>query len=488
MRAQAKPRGLRDEQPVPYGNFVMGNRVFGNIAPAHVSDAMVLGLPAASRAVNLIANGVASMAPLKVLADDGVTPITPTPTIARRPNATMSPFTFWHSAVATALMRGNFVGLYADFDVNGYPRQVVPLPPQLVLCRYNGDGFLEYNFMGKRYTQLDLVHVPGMVLPGNPWGVGVVENFRRSLGAALEQQYMAADVYSRGAVPTGVLEVPLPNPDPTTVRETKEQWIEQQGHGQAAPAVLPQGWKYEKIAWSPEDLQFLESRQFMVAEVAFMFGLDPTDLSATLAGAASSLTYANVEQRIVERIGEAYGPWMLRFEQAWDDMVPGAQSCKFVPSQLMRTDSKTQSEVDKSDIESGVKTKDEARKDRGLPALTAAQKAESAPPPVVPAVDNTAGAAPADNVPADNLGDAALRAGIGKPVSKAPPHGIGKPVSIVPPKGVGKPVSTQAYQQAWKFSLSQADRDRYMRQAGGSLVHAMALFKVAYDKNPAKYR
>lgn len=391
MRAQAKPRGTRDEQPVPFGNFIMGQRSFGSMLPPHVSDAMVLGLPAANRAVNLIANGVASMAPLRVFDADGTTPILPTPNIAARPNATMSTFTFWHSAVITALMRGNFVGLYADFDpTTGFPRQVVPLPPQLVLARYNGDGFLEYNFLGQTYTQLDLVHVPGLVLPGSPWGVGIVENFRRSLGAALEMQFMAADVYHRGAVPTGTLEVPISNPDATTISDTKQQWIDGIG-GQRVPAVIPQGWKFTPISWSPEDAQFLQSREFAVAEMAFMAGLDPTDLSASLAGGSTNMVYSNVEQREIARVTEAYGPWALRFEQAWSDLLPGAQTTRFDADRLMRMDAKTRADVDSLNIDSGVTLVDEAREAAGKPPLTPAQKAElKAAPPVAPAANAAA--------------------------------------------------------------------------------------------------
>src|SRR5688572_16312156 len=68
----------------------------------------VRGLPAAWRAVNLIANGVASMTPPRTYDADEITQVDSPPVVAR-PLATMTAFDFWHMAVAVAVMRGNFV-------------------------------------------------------------------------------------------------------------------------------------------------------------------------------------------------------------------------------------------------------------------------------------------------------------------------------------------------------------------------------------------
>jgi HK97 family phage portal protein len=390
LQRAARPRGLRPEQPVPFGNGLYAghgfNNRFGPTPLLGVNEVQVMGLPGAWYCVNKIANGVASMAPLEVVDGDGTTSLD-TPPICARPNAMMTNEWFWTQAVASAVMRGNFIGILADLDpITFYPRQVIPVPPDVCQAYYDDDGFLQYTISGVPYHPDDVLHVPGFTLPGVPWGFGMVETFRRGLGAALEQQHMAADTYHSASVPPGVLTVPRPRLAPGEAEGIQGQWTEAHGSGTRVPAVLPQGWDWKAITWSPEDAQFLESRQFSVAELALMAGMDPSDLGASLAGASNSITYANVEQREISRVQDVYGPWMRKFEQAWSDVIPADSEARFVPARRFRLDAKTEAEVHEIRIASKVETPDEARKDMGRPPLTAAQKKEmaaSAPPPPV---------------------------------------------------------------------------------------------------------
>jgi len=398
-RAQQRPRGLRPEIPVPFPGqqFRPFGQLYGGNPAQWVSEMQVLGLPSAWRAVNLIANGVASMWPMKTFDEDGVTE-TPAPNVCTRPNAMWTCFDFAHMALATALMRGNFVGLLSDFDSFGYPRQVIPLPTQLVVCRYDGSGALEYLFGGKRYTSMDVVHVRAFAMPESPWGIGVVENFRRSLNLALEQQALAADTYARGAVPSGVLTLDRPTLQDGQAEQVKADFVAKHG-GSGEPAVLPKGWTFQPLTWSPEDAQFLQSRQFSVAEMALMFNLDPTDLGAAIGG--TSITYQNTEQAEIGRLVNAYDPWVRRFEQAWSDLIPSSNVAKLQPENRLRLDAKTRAEVHQINIASGVETVDEAREADGREPIpeTDAQELEEqkagaelyglppelAPPPVAPA-------------------------------------------------------------------------------------------------------
>lgn len=392
---RARPRTLRNEQPA-FGNIYPVSSSFGPTPTPVVNEMQVLGLPAAWRAVNLIANGLAMMAPPVAMADK-VTVLSPTPAIVARPNVTMTSVEFWYQAACVALMRGQWVALQADFDPHtGYPNQVVPVPPSLVTCYYDAAGYSVYSIGGRLYSSEEVVHVRWFTWPGSPRGIGPVEVHRRALGHALEQQHLAADTYARGSVPSGVIEVPLPNPDKGQVEDVQEQWIDNHG-SQRKPSVLPEGWKFTPLSWSPEDSQFLESRGFSVAEMAFMFGLDPTDLAASIAGSASAITYANIEQRQIARTTDAYGPWMLRFEQAWSDLLPGRQEVKFQPENLLRLDAKTRAEVHALNIDTGVETEDEARLAEGKQPLTDAQRAQrvaSKPVAVMPNAAAIADAAP----------------------------------------------------------------------------------------------
>lgn len=404
---RARPRGGRPLLPAAtHSTLLNAPNQYGSTGLPNVSEGQALGLPAAFRAVNLIANGVASMAPMELWAPDGITKLA-TPPVVGRPLATMTTFDFWHMAVATALMRGNFLGIQADFGTGGnYPNQVVPVHPDLAFAYIDGAGYTVYNVTGQVYSAEEVVHVRAFTTIGAPWGVGVVENFRRALGQQLDQQNLVANTYKTGSVPTVVIELDRPEVDKTQAEATQNQWIEAHGSGQRKPAVIPNTMKVTPLSFSPEDSQFLEARQMSVAEIAFMFNLDPSDLGASVGGA--SMTYANIEQRQQQRVTDAYGPMMLRFEQAWSDLTPGGNVAKFCPEGLLRTDSKTRAEVHQLNVATGVELLDEARKAEGRPPLTPAQKAERAPAPV--ATPAAPGAPGAPDAPPQPTGEGAALA------------------------------------------------------------------------------
>lgn len=376
----ARPRGLRPEEPaILGGGLLLGSR-FGPTQIQHVNDLQVLGLPAAGRAVNIVSNGVASMSPFDAYAPDGVTKLDDQPLICTRPTTNWGVFDYIAQAVASAMMRGNFVAKLADFDADGWARQAVPAPAEICWAFYDSDGYLHYTIGGQLYDPSEVLHVRGFSLPGVPWGLGMVEKHRRAWGHILEQQHMAADVYSRGAVPTGVMTTDRPVMDAGQAQEVGDQWVERFGRGSKRPAFIPQNWKFQPISWSPEDAQFLQSRQFSVAEIALMADLDPSDLGAALdSGQGSSITYSNIEQKQIARTVDSYGPWMRRFEEAWSDLLPGGNTCRLDPDRLMRMDAKTRAEVNQINITTGVDTVDEIRAKDGKPPLPKPPKPEIDP-------------------------------------------------------------------------------------------------------------
>ena len=99
-RWRARPRGLRPAVPNPAANRSYFYSGTGSAPLPFVTNEQVLGLPAAGRAVRLIANAVASMAPPRYLAADGITDLGPPPPVAARPNPTFGITEFWRMVVA----------------------------------------------------------------------------------------------------------------------------------------------------------------------------------------------------------------------------------------------------------------------------------------------------------------------------------------------------------------------------------------------------
>lgn len=366
---RARPRGVRPEIPAatPGSSIYPTGAQWGAIELPNPSTTTVMGLPAASRARDLISGAVAQMAPLEMWTPDGYIADT-APTIITRPNSVWTCFDFFDMAVAQAIMHGNMLGLLADFDATGYPQQIVPVAHGFWFAYIDGAGYTVYSINGDLYSRDEVFHVRVNAGPNQPMGVGVVAQFRRALGAALDQQNYSADTYRSGSVPAGLIKVGLPEVDPTQADAVTEQWIANHAGGRA-PAFLPNTMDFVPLSWSPEAMDFLNARQFTVAEVAFMFNLDPTDLSAAMAG--DSQTYANIEQRQQQRITDSYAPWMLRFEQEFSDLLPGGNTARFCADRLLRTDSTTRAKVHETNIATRVETVDEARKSEGKRPLPA---------------------------------------------------------------------------------------------------------------------
>lgn len=399
IRTRRAERRKLEPAAIPGSTIMQGAGQWGDISLPLPASATVMGLPAANRAVQLIANALATMSPMQQLDADGfVLPEEETAPVLLRPNAAYGCFDFFYMATELAVMRGNFLGLWGmDRGAEGLPNQIIPVPVGSWFAYIDGAGHTVYSVAGipRLFARDEVVHVRANAQPNSPMGIGVVERFRRALGHALDQQNFAADTYRSGSVPAGVINLDRPEIDEAQATLVQTQWITNHAGGRA-PAVLPNTMTYEPVQWTPEDMQFLESRQFTVGEIALMFNLDPTDLGASLSS-SSSMTYANIEQRQTARITDTYGPWMRRFEEEWSDLVPGTAKAQLVPARLLRTDTKTRAEVDEIEIRSGTRSKDEARARDGLHPLPKDETPEPEPGNVKETI--TAAGAPEPGAP-----------------------------------------------------------------------------------------
>lgn len=326
------------------------------------TEAGLRGIPAANFARNRIANAVAMMSPLKVY--DGTTEILPTPLVAHRPLVTLGIFDYWHQAISHALTSGNFVGVPIDDG-----RQVLPIPSHLVNCYRDRAGYDVYAISGMAGPPLsseEVIHVRGPhTIPGDPWALSPVTVFATAIGEAIDLQRYGASAFRDGGVPAAALTLDQPAPLPDgTADAVRANWVSHHA-GKKGLAVLPRGLELKVLSWSPHDAEFINAKQMTVAEMALVFDLDPTDLTATVGGQA--MTYANIFDRQNDRIVSAYGPWMRRFEEAWTDLLPLAQCAEFEPERTMRMSPKDLAEVQGLRIASGITDVDEERALEGRP-------------------------------------------------------------------------------------------------------------------------
>lgn len=330
-----------------------------------VTERTLLGLPAAWSAVAKISNAAAQMLRSADVYLDGDQ--VEVPQVVRRPNYGYGPFSFYKEIVSTALVRGNWVALLTAFDAAGYPTALAPLPVDAVNCYVDTAGYVVYEIAGVQYSPDEVAHVRlGVTQPGNPWCIGVIEAHRRGISGQLDQQGMAIDVFRTGAVPSGVVTLDADMPTSDQVTAVKESWVGALD-GKRTVAVVGKRMTYQPVDWSAEDAQFIEARQFSVAEMALIFGLRPEDLGATIGG--SNTTYGNRTDDALQRITDAYMPVVVPIEEAFDDLLPEGMTIKANAEALLRSSTKERYEIHEIAQRIGLQTANETREIEGRAPL-----------------------------------------------------------------------------------------------------------------------
>ena len=140
------------------------------------------------------------------------------------------------------------------------------------------------------------------------------------------------------------------------------------------PLVLSDGVKYQTVAVSPEESQFLATQQANVAQIARFFGVPPEMVGGS---GGSSMTYANVEQRSLDFLTYGVAFWLKRIEDAISIELVQPQYVKFRVQDLLRTDAETQAKIAVQHLAGKVLTPTEVRATLGLPPMTPDQQKEA---------------------------------------------------------------------------------------------------------------
>lgn len=180
------------------------------------------------------------------------------------------------------------VGEYGRIGVECYAAgSPLPLiPPYREWRTTAGEKATNWDLAGNRF----LVHIPYVIAPGHPEGVGPLQVARNAITGYERVERQAADLLENGTYSGGRLET---DQDITadTAERYQERWVENRKLGRLP--VLGSGLRYVNDILSPVDAQWLESRQFNSSQVAQMYGIPPDYLGMALAGNASSLSYSN---------------------------------------------------------------------------------------------------------------------------------------------------------------------------------------------------
>jgi HK97 family phage portal protein len=275
-------------------------------------------------------------------------------------------FTSWCGQVLSSLLLSGNAYLAVLRSEAGTILELVPLDPAKVQVRRE-QGRKVYFIDGSRYAG-EMVHIPGLMLPGSDVGMSPVEYARQSIGLGLAAtQYGAAWFDGEGNMP-GVIEAPRAL-QPETMKAMAEHWRRRRNRAnRGLPGVLQEGATWKPTGVTNEQMQFLQTRQYTAAEIAGqMFLVDPSDLGIGVAG--SSLTYANLADRNTRRVQVTLLPWITRIEHAVSSLMLRPRYMKFNVNALLRADLAARYSSYATGIGAGFLLPDEARELEDLPPL-----------------------------------------------------------------------------------------------------------------------
>jgi HK97 family phage portal protein len=278
----------------------------------------------------------------------------------------------WKGMAAVSLvMRGNFYGRIVERNALEFPTQVMPLHPDWVSRQRerSGSGGLPTGPVvtrvgGDRVPNGDILHVRGMMLPGALAGLSPLNAARHAIGLGLAAQRFGGQWFGDGAAPSSMLTTEQNLPE-KTVRQVQQNWVDSHS-GRRLPAVLTGGFKWEPITITPEESQFLATREFSVKEMAMLVGLPPHMIGDT---ERTTSWGSGIEHQSIGFVTYSLRSWLTRIESAMSRLLPRGQFVKFNVDALLRGDLKSRYEAHRISLEAGFKNPDEVRALEDLPPI-----------------------------------------------------------------------------------------------------------------------
>jgi HK97 family phage portal protein len=371
--------------PMPRGSAYAYDTTGGTITSAP-SESTTLGISAAWRCQHILSDGIGA---LDIFAYDerNDDARVETPKVLADPWVAITPVEWRAMVVASLVLHGNAYLIPWDIDPRtGYPRQLPVIHPSKMRVDVVG-GRPRYRLENSEY-ELDVLHIRGLVMPGALTGLGVIEAQRKGLALALEMDQYQSGNFRESSVPPVIIKVNRPEISDDQAMDIQGKWLDKHGYGKRTPAIIPMSMDVQPIAWSPEDTQFLESKQYQAAEVCWMFGVDPRVLG--LAASGQSLTYSNLESTYVDLQRMSFMPWTSRIEAALGRVLPRHVMARFDFAPMLRTTLQDRFNSYATAIEGGWMTIDEVRQLENMGPMGADQPSKRGVVDTIDTDDNAA--------------------------------------------------------------------------------------------------
>lgn len=254
---------------------------------------------------------------------------------------------------------------------DGTPLTLVVIDPRKVKVQQDARGEISYKVGEDVYTDWDVMHIPGMRMPGALRGLSPLAYASETADLGLAAQQFGAGFFNNGALPAGLIEAPGEFSRSAAERAASMWDARHRGPANAGRvAVLTGGAKFTQVSVAPEEAQFLQVRAFQVADIARFFGVPPH----LIADASNSTSWGSglAEQNLA--FGQfSLRPWVDRIEDAHGRLLTthGMPDVfvKLNMDALLRAGTKERYDAHAVGLDSGFLTADEVRRMEDLPPL-----------------------------------------------------------------------------------------------------------------------
>ena len=251
---------------------------------------------------------------------------------------------------------------YIERDTRGVPIALTLIHPDKVQVKVKNQRLLyEVRDQGI-YDASDMIHILDMTLDGFV-GRSRISVARDNIALGIAAQKYGKSFFESSAKLSGVLRHPG-QLGADAMKNLSNQWHSTYHSGVSGnfkTAVLEEGMEYKPIQLTPNDAQFLATREFSILEIARVMRVPPHMLADL-----SRATFSNIEHQSIEFVTHTINPLIKKIEQEFNkklifDNDKGKTYFEHNVNALLRGDAKGRSEYYAKMFSIGAITQNEIR-------------------------------------------------------------------------------------------------------------------------------
>tara|TARA_R110001606_G_scaffold68796_4_gene157141 strand:- start:10049 stop:11245 length:1197 start_codon:yes stop_codon:yes gene_type:complete len=290
-----------------------------------------------------------------------------------KPNFYQNKVTFFEYIMLSILLEGNS---YVQIVRNnrGIPVQLIPLDPEDVTVVINNNELFYQINNSSVLDSSDMLHFKTLTDDGIT-GISPIDQCKNALKWSESLEKFGVTFFENGAKPSSILQTDRALSD-SAMQRLKTSFNNNYGKlkNSNSTIILEEGLTFKPISISPDQAQFLSSRQFSIEEVARIFNVAPHLLKDL-----SKSSFNNIEMQSQEFLTYTLMPYVNRIEtelnlKLFRESDLGKTFVEFNVNGLLRGDVKSRNEAYRTAITNGYMSINEVRLKENLNKIEGGDK------------------------------------------------------------------------------------------------------------------